>query len=58
MHIDDSTQYAKWFTTPFCHYDAQTRKCLTSENIEIDFSQAADVALNQIADIVKRLQFF
>lgn len=58
MHIDDSNQYAKWFTTPFCHYDAKTKKCLTSENICIDFNKDVEIALLQITEVVKTLQFF
>lgn len=58
MHIDDSTQYAKWFTTPFCHYDAKTQKCLTSDNVMIDFSKDVDVTLLQISEVVKTLQYF
>lgn len=53
IHIDDSKQYAKWFTTPYCFYDAKAQKCITVENTEIDFSQTPDAVLQRIESIIK-----
>lgn len=58
IHIDDSTQYAKWFTTPFCHYDADTKKCQIGSCVTIDFNEDAKTALSQIKKMLKELQFY
>lgn len=58
IHIDDSTQYAKWFTTPFCHYDAEQQKCQIGSCVTIDFNKNAADALEQIRKMVGELQFY
>lgn len=58
IHIDDSNQYAKWFTTPFCHYDSKTQKCRIGDCITIDFDKEVNEVLEQIDEMVKTVQFF
>lgn len=58
IHIDDSSQYAKWFTTPFCHYDALTQKCRIGDCVTIDFSGDVNEVLHQIDEMIKNTQFF
>lgn len=58
IHIDDSRQYAKWFTTPFCRYNDKSQNCHLGEGITIDFSKSAEDALNQIDEMIKTTQFF
>lgn len=58
IHIDDSTQYAKWFTTPFCHYDAEAKKCQIGSCVTIDFNKEPENALLQIKSMLKELQFY
>lgn len=48
LHIDDSKEYADWFSTPFCFYDAQNQKCTLGNKISIDFSQDPQHTLEQI----------
>lgn len=58
MHIDDSTKYIKWFTTPYCHYDEKRKNCETENMLNIDFKQPPEKALNQIEKIVTSLQYY
>lgn len=48
IHIDDSKEYADWFSTPFCFYDAQNRKCTLGNKISIDFTGDPEQTLEQI----------
>ena len=38
MHVDDSQEYIKWFTTPYCRYDGKNPQCITEDGHVIDFS--------------------
>ena len=48
LHIDDSTEYGYWFSTPYCVYDSASRQCLAQNGLKIDFSQAPEIALASI----------
>ena len=49
IQIDDSLIYGKYFTTPYCIYDPQKKRCvLLSENYTINFMQEAPEAIRQI----------
>ncbi len=48
IHIDDSKEYADWFSTPFCFYDAQNKKCILGNKIAIDFAGDPQQTLEQI----------
>lgn len=58
IHIDDGTQYEKWFTTPFCHYEAETNTCRIGDCVTIDLSKDADNVLCQIEEMLKTTQFY
>lgn len=58
MHIDDSSKYVKWFSTPYCHYDNKDFCCQTENNLLIDFSASPLKALHGIERVVRSLQYF
>ncbi len=58
MHIDDSSEYVRWFSTPYCHYDEKKRECLTENSRTIDFNKSPALALDEIEQIVSSVQYF
>lgn len=48
IHIDDSKEYSDWFSTPFCYYDAQNKRCTLGNKIAIDFAGDPEETLQQI----------
>lgn len=58
IHIDDSTQYLNWFSTPYCYYDLRTNKGYISPDIEFDFNDSVDNILNKIEQIIRKLTCF
>lgn len=48
MHIDDSQEYIKWFTTPYCRYDGKNPQCITEDGHIIDFSAPPSEVLDCI----------
>ena len=58
MHIDDSSQYVKWFSTPYCHYDVESCCCTTENSNSIDFSQTPEKTLTEIERIVSKVQYY
>lgn len=58
IHIDDSTKYAQWFITPYCHYDTDKKNCRTASNLKIDFSSSPEQALAEIQQLIQSIQFF
>lgn len=57
IHIDDSSHYAKWFSTPFCHYYGDENKCITENKFKIDFSLSAELALQEIEKLISTVQY-
>lgn len=55
IHIDDSTIYKKWFSTPYCLYNAFDNKCRLDNGTEMDFSAGAAVALDEIGLTAKKV---
>lgn len=51
LHIDDSTIYKKYFTTPYCLYNATTQTGRIEKHL-IDFSSFADKTAMQILSIL------
>lgn len=51
IHIDDSHEYADWFSTPFCFYDADNKKCTIGNTISIDFSKEPEETLSEICSV-------
>lgn len=58
IHIDDSSVYAKWFTTPYCHYESEKKQCSSVNGIKIDFGQHPSEAIKAIEQMVTALQFY
>lgn len=58
MHIDDSSQYVKWFSTPYCHYDENSKTCKMPNALSVDFSQMPEKALQEIEQAVTSYQYF
>ena len=58
MHIDDSSQYVKWFSTPYCHYDENSKTCKMPNALSVDFSQTPEKALQEIEQAVTSYQYF
>ena len=53
IQIDDSLIYGKYFTTPYCVFDAHTKQCvLTKCENSIDFSLPPQEALLQLEKIL------
>ena len=48
IHIDDSKEYIKWFTTPYCLYNNQKQVCYYNGSTKIDFSSDVSNVLNVI----------
>lgn len=53
LHIDDSFEYIKWFTTPYCHFQEKQDNCITENDLQVDFSAPPAAALNRIEQIIK-----
>ncbi len=51
IHIDDSKIYKKYFTTPYCQFKRDLRKCVVGRTI-IDFSKSPEVALDAIEEFI------
>ena len=54
MHIDDSKEYVKWFTTPYCRYDGTNPQCVTEDGHIIDFNSPPSKVLNDIERIIAK----
>lgn len=54
MHIDDSKEYVKWFTTPYCRYDGTNPQCVTEDGHIIDFNAPPSKVLNDIEQIIAK----
>ena len=48
IHIDDSSLYQKWFSTPYCLYDNKTFVCQTDEGKSIVFYETPAKAIDEI----------
>ncbi len=58
MHIDDSREYIKWFTTPYCHYENSGEECITENGRRVDFNTPPAEALDRIEQIVSSVQYY
>lgn len=56
IHIDDSTIYKKWFSTPYCLYDTFESSCRLEDGKKMDFSGSAEIALNEVENAVRKKQ--
>lgn len=54
MHIDDSKEYVKWFTTPYCRYDGKNPQCVTEDGHVIDFNAPPSEVLDCIEQVVTK----
>lgn len=54
MHIDDSREYVKWFTTPYCRYDGKNPQCITEDEHVIDFNAPPSEVLNCIEQVISQ----
>ena len=52
IHIDDSREYIKWFTTCYCIYNKDSNNCLIDNERIVDFSLSPKEALNKIEQIL------
>lgn len=52
IHIDDSQEYIKWFTTPYCLYNKKENKCKMPKRGFIDFSYLPAKAVDMIEQII------
>ena len=57
MHIDDSSEYVKWFTTPYCRYQNTVQDCVTENDFHINFNAAPQQALDEIENIISKVQY-
>lgn len=48
IHIDDSSIFKQWFSTPYCLFDEKAQDCVLGNGVKIDLSQGAAVALAEI----------
>ncbi len=53
LHIDDSSEYIKWFTTPYCRFDQGSDDCIAGPDMRVDFSENPTVALERIRQIIE-----
>lgn len=51
LHIDDSLTYLKYFETPYCRYDASTRRCTLNDEPCLDFRLPAA----KVADALEKM---
>lgn len=58
VHIDDSSVYVKWFTTPYCHYDSDGSSCTSVSGTRINFADSPLTALHQIEKMISTEQFY
>lgn len=54
IHIDDSLDYKKSFSTPYCTYDAQNHTCRLDEQHTLDLSAPVSETLDAIAAFLSR----
>lgn len=47
VHIDDSSIYGKYFTTPYCQYNPHTKQGIVNGTV-IDFSGEVQTALDEL----------
>ena len=52
VHIDDTSQYSKNFSTPFCLYDQKEKQCVVDGN-KIDFSLEPAETIKQLEKFVQ-----
>ncbi len=52
MHIDDSQEYIKWFTPPYCRDDGKNPQCITEDGHVIDFSAPPSEVLDCIEKFI------
>lgn len=52
IHIDDSAEYIKWFTTPYCKYNKNSNICQINNNQTINFSASPAEALTKIEEFL------
>ncbi len=55
IHIDDTLQYSKNFSTPFCWYDKKEGTCVVAGN-KIDFSIAPCETIKQLEAVVQNMR--
>ncbi|MBE6448697.1 MAG: hypothetical protein E7018_05305 [Alphaproteobacteria bacterium] len=55
IHIDDSLEYSKWFTTPYCTYNQLNHSCQTDNGICINFATSALDAIIEIEEYLSLL---
>lgn len=58
IHIDDSSEYLKWFSTPYCYYDKKTKKGYIYPKTEFDFNADVDKVLDKIEQTIINLTGF
>ena len=52
IHIDDSKKYIRWFSTPYCCFSSLSQNCVLENGAQIDFSQPAAAALDDIEAVM------
>lgn len=58
IHIDDSSDYLHWFSTPFCLYDKRGNVCHMSPGISFNFSQSPKSAVISMEQIAANMIYF
>ena len=53
IHIDDSKEYKKSFSTPYCRYDATTHECFLDVEHKLDLSKSISATLDKIEKFLK-----
>lgn len=48
VQIDDSGIYGKNFSTPYCHFDRESKSCTLANGIKLDFTKPIEEILNLI----------
>ena len=51
MHIDDSSLYGQYFTTPFCLYNDRGNFCMSNQQ-KIDFTKTPTDVLHEILNAI------
>lgn len=56
FHIDDSPEYARWFSTPFCCYDSTQKDCCADGELSVDLNSDPEATLDRIVSFINKNQ--
>ena len=55
FHIDDSSEYLHWFSTPFCLYEQNGDVCYLSPGIEVNLCKSPAEVLQKLQEVIRSL---